>query len=341
MDEWSDMDRGLEVGGGANGATPMDDSSSEDLGIPPWVGREYKWSQMKSWLTDLLSSFLPEVISQGEGEAQQHLGLVLRSSSEHAVSTASLLDEVPTPFEVNNFSFSWVSLSAHDTRDRRHCPFGESEPQSLKWACGKCCIQSWMKSQLMFEVNIGSSEPAASAAPKLDEVPTNVRSEHQLEVSSRQVLRPSWMKSQLMFEVNICSSERAVPLHNKLDEVPTLFEVNIWVTDLQSVWTSELEWATQQVLWLGKCPYARVSPSVLCFPRSERITDKFLRSKFQKLLEWPEPKLSRVRLTAVCYTVQPGMKSPGSLGEVPMMSLSHRLDYNRCADSRGRVTLRS
>ena len=93
----------------------------------------------------------------------------------------------------------------------------------------------------MFEVNIGSSEPAASAALKLDEVPTNVRSEHQLEVSLRQVLHPSWMKSQLMFEVNICSSERASPLHNKLDEVPTLFEVNTQVTDLQSAWTSELE----------------------------------------------------------------------------------------------------
>ena len=38
-----------------------------------------------------------------------------------------------------------------------------------------------MKSQLMFEVNISSSELAASAAPKLDEVPTYVRSEHQLE----------------------------------------------------------------------------------------------------------------------------------------------------------------
>ena len=35
MDERSDMDRGLEVGGGANGATPIDDSSSEDLGILP------------------------------------------------------------------------------------------------------------------------------------------------------------------------------------------------------------------------------------------------------------------------------------------------------------------
>ena len=29
------MDRDLEVGGGANGATPTDDSPSEDLGIPP------------------------------------------------------------------------------------------------------------------------------------------------------------------------------------------------------------------------------------------------------------------------------------------------------------------
>ena len=40
-----------------------------------------------------------------------------------------------------------------------------------------------MKSQLMFEVNISSSGLAASAAPKLDEVPTHVRSEHLLEVS--------------------------------------------------------------------------------------------------------------------------------------------------------------
>ena len=118
----------------------------------------------------------------------------------------------------------------------------------------------------MFEVNIGPSEPAASAAPKLDEVPTNVRSEHQLEVSLRQVLHlgwvksqlmfevnicsneraappgtPGWMKSQLMFEVNICSSERAALLHIKLDEVPTLFEVNISVTDVQSVRAPGLE----------------------------------------------------------------------------------------------------
>ena len=35
MDERSDMDRGLEVSGGANGATPIDDSSSEDLGTLP------------------------------------------------------------------------------------------------------------------------------------------------------------------------------------------------------------------------------------------------------------------------------------------------------------------
>ena len=34
-------------------------------------------------------------------------------------------------------------------------------------------------------------------------VPTNVRSEHQLEVSLQQVLHLSWMKSQLKFEVNI------------------------------------------------------------------------------------------------------------------------------------------
>ena len=58
----------------------------------------------------MLSSLLSEVISQGEGEAQQHIGLVLRSSSEHAVSTASLLDEVPTLFEVNNFRL-FLSIS--------------------------------------------------------------------------------------------------------------------------------------------------------------------------------------------------------------------------------------
>ena len=40
MDERSDMDRDLEVCGGANGATPVEDSSSEDLGMPPQVGRE-------------------------------------------------------------------------------------------------------------------------------------------------------------------------------------------------------------------------------------------------------------------------------------------------------------
>ena len=72
-----------------------------------------------------------------------------------------------------------------------------------------------------------------------------------------------------------------------------------------------------------------MSPSVLCFPRSERLTDKLLRSKFQKLLEWPEPKLSRVRLAVVCHTVQPGMKSPVSFGEGPTVSPSHRLHPNR------------
>ena len=118
----------------------------------------------------------------------------------------------------------------------------------------------------MFEVNIGSSEPAASAALKLDEVPTNVRSEHQLEVSLQQVPHLSWMKSRLMFEVNIGSSEPAASAALKLDEVPTnvrsehqlevslqqvlhlswmksqlKFEVNISATGLQSVLTSGLE----------------------------------------------------------------------------------------------------
>ena len=42
MDELSGMDRDLEVGGGANGATPVEDSSSEDLGVSPEVGRDVK-----------------------------------------------------------------------------------------------------------------------------------------------------------------------------------------------------------------------------------------------------------------------------------------------------------
>ena len=44
----------------------------------------------------MLSSLLSEVALQGEGEAEQQPGRVLRSSSEHAVSTARVLDEVPT-----------------------------------------------------------------------------------------------------------------------------------------------------------------------------------------------------------------------------------------------------
>ena len=136
---------------------------------------------------------------------------------------------------------------------------------SSKWACGKCCTRVGWSPNSCSKWTSARSELAASAAPKLDEVPTHVRSERSLK----------WA----------CS-----PLHNKLDEVPTLFEVNTQVTDLQSAWTSELKWAAQQVLLLGKCPWeTRVSPSVICFPRSERITDKSLRSKFQKLLEWPEP----------------------------------------------------
>ena len=64
---------------------------------------------------------------------------------------------------------------------------------------------SWMKSQLMFEVNISSSELAASAAL-------------------------SWMKSQLVFEVNTssselveakCSSSELEAKCLRLDEVPT------------------------------------------------------------------------------------------------------------------------
>ena len=85
---------------------------------------------------------------------------------------------------------------------------------------------------------------------ELDEVPTHVRSEHQLEwacgkcctqvgwspkvcskwtsagVSLPQVLHLSWMKSQLMFEVNIARVSMQWVLQSKLDEYPTVFEVN-------------------------------------------------------------------------------------------------------------------
>ena len=39
---------------------------------------------------------------------------------------------------------------------------------------------SWMRSQLVFEVNTGSGELEAKCL-RLDEVPTHVRSEHQLK----------------------------------------------------------------------------------------------------------------------------------------------------------------
>ena len=94
-----------------------------------------------------------------------------------------------------------------------------------KWTWAQVSLQqvlhpSWMKSQLMFEVNISSkwarskcctwvgwspnsrskwtsarSELAASAALKLDEVPTHVRSEHYLSERATPCTT-SWMKSQ-------------------------------------------------------------------------------------------------------------------------------------------------
>ena len=66
---------------------------------------------MKSSLTVRGLSSLPfEVTLHGEGEAEQHLGRVLRSSSEHAVSTARVLDEAPTLFEVNNSCFLSMTI---------------------------------------------------------------------------------------------------------------------------------------------------------------------------------------------------------------------------------------
>ena len=181
---------------------------------------------MKSWHVEWPSPLPSEVTLQGEGEDEQRLGRALRCSSERAVSTARVLDEVPTLFEVNNSCFLnmtiytchqgqealtlqrvWTSVAQVSMQQVLQLELDEvpthvrSEHQ-LEWACGKCCAQvgwspnlcwkwtsarvswrqvlrpSWMKSQLMFEVNISSSEPAASAAPKLDEVPTHVRSEH-------------------------------------------------------------------------------------------------------------------------------------------------------------------
>ena len=79
---------------------------------------------------------------------------------------------------------------------------------------------SWMKSQLMFEVNISSSELAASAALSW------MKSQLVFEVNTSsseleaKCLRSGWMKSQPMFEVNISSSELEAKCLT-LDEVPT------------------------------------------------------------------------------------------------------------------------
>ena len=96
------------------------------------------------------------------------------SSSELAASAALSWTKSQLVFEVNTSSSELAASAAY----------------------------SWMKSQLMFEVNISSSELEAKCL-MLDEVPTHVRSERQLEVSLQQVLHSSWKKSQLMFEVNI------------------------------------------------------------------------------------------------------------------------------------------
>ena len=77
-----------------------------------------------------------------------------------------------------------------------------------------------MKSQLMFEVNISSSELAASAA--LSWMKSQVVFE--VNTSSSELAASaacSWMKSQLMFEVNISSSELVEAKCLRLDEVPT------------------------------------------------------------------------------------------------------------------------
>ena len=123
----------------------------------------------------------------------------------------------------------------------------------------------------MFEVNIGSSEPAASAALKLDEVPTNVRSEHRLEVSLRQVLRLSWMKSQLMFEVNIGSSEPAASAALKLDEVPTHVrsEHRLEVSLRQVLRPS---WMKSQLMFeVNNCSSERAVPCTISWMKSQLV----------------------------------------------------------------------
>ena len=98
---------------------------------------------------------------------------------------------------------------------------------------------------------------------------------------------------------------------------------------LQSVWTSELEWATQQVLRPGRSAHGTLEWA----PRSSDpskwgMTDKFLGSGFQKLLEWPEPKLSWVRLVVTVLTTQfnPEWSLRQVLAKCHLVSLSHCLD---------------
>ena len=162
--------------------SPSSDGRLKRHGSRPWSGRRGEWRNSlgrviewgpryialsRAWvevksdevLTDWLAFIPPlsEVTSQGEGEAQQPVGLVLSSSSEHAVSTASLLDEVPTQFEVN---------------------------QSHQSLCFPNC--TWYQGQESVSLQrVRTSEAQVSMRQvlrsELDEVPTLVRSEHRLE----------------------------------------------------------------------------------------------------------------------------------------------------------------
>ena len=48
------------------------------------------------------------------------------------------------------------------------------------------------------------------------------------------------------------------------------------------------------------------------------MTDKFLRSEFQKLLQWGLIVVSSETSSNLYYNVHSGMKSPVSVGEVPL-----------------------
>ena len=108
------------------------------------VGNSGFCSQFRSetcsvrWSPDKLMNSTPfrEVTELGEGEGEQQPSPVLRSLRKRAVSTAHLLDEVPTCSKWTNtlVRSSWLTIGG------RVLLLGSSGPQVLRWARSKCYI---------------------------------------------------------------------------------------------------------------------------------------------------------------------------------------------------------